>query len=108
LVIAPATFNTINKLALGIADNYALTSAAELIGLGIPTVVVPFVNAALASRVPFERSVASLRGEGVHVLFGPEAGWGPHPPGAGTHNRAAFPWEEAFHTASRMARQRMR
>lgn len=52
LIIAPATYNTINKLALGIADTYPLTSAAELIGRGIPTVIVPFVNAAVAARNP--------------------------------------------------------
>jgi hypothetical protein len=35
------------------------------------TVVLPFVNSALASRVAFRRGVASLRAEGVRMLFGP-------------------------------------
>jgi len=35
-VIAPATANTICKLAAGIADAYALDVAAENIGLGVP------------------------------------------------------------------------
>ena len=33
-----------NKLALGIADTYALSSVAEVIGRGVPTVVVPAVD----------------------------------------------------------------
>jgi phosphopantothenoylcysteine synthetase/decarboxylase len=75
MIIAPATFNTINKLALGIADTYVLSSVAEVLGRGVPTVVVPAVNPALASRAPFQRSVESLRAEGVHVLFGPDEGF---------------------------------
>jgi len=99
VIIAPATYNTINKLALGIADTYPLTSAAELIGRGIPTVIVPFVNAALAARAPFRRALADLRGEGVRVLSGPNDEWEPHPPGAGPGSRASFPWQKAFQIA---------
>ncbi|GGQ79460.1 flavoprotein [Couchioplanes caeruleus subsp. azureus] len=65
LLVVPATFNTINKLALGIADTYPLSSVAEVIGRGVPTVVVPAVNSALASRAPYRRAVRSLRAEGV-------------------------------------------
>ena len=70
LIIAPATYNTINKLALGIADTYVLTTAAETIGRGVPTVIVPFVNTAFAARKPFLASVESLRQEGVAVILG--------------------------------------
>ncbi|MER5337961.1 flavoprotein [Micromonospora sp. NPDC002717] len=105
LVIAPATYNSINKIALGLADNYAMTSVAELIGRQVSTVVVPFVNAALATRLPFRRAVASLRDEGVHVLLGPEDGWEPHPPGSGTDRQRAFPWATAFETAARRAHE---
>lgn len=45
-VVAPATYNTINKLAGGISDTYALGVLAEAIGLGLPVVVMPFVNTA--------------------------------------------------------------
>jgi phosphopantothenoylcysteine synthetase/decarboxylase len=34
VIVAPATYNTINKWAAGIADNYVLTQLAELTGLG--------------------------------------------------------------------------
>jgi Flavoprotein len=70
IIVAPATYNTINKFAQGIADTYALGLLAEAPGLGIPVVVLPFVNGGLASREPFRRSVESLRAEGVPVLLG--------------------------------------
>ena len=94
LIVAPATFNTINKLAAGIADTYPLSSVAEVIGRGVPTVVVPAVNSALAARLPFRRAVDDLRSEGVRVLFGAEDGWDPLPPG---HNDPrSFPWLQAL------------
>jgi hypothetical protein len=100
LLIAPATFNTINKIAAGIADTYALSSVAEVIGRGVPTVVVPSVNSALAARAPFRRSVESLRAEGVRV-FGPEDDWEPHPPR--TSGSTDFPWIRALDVLERMA-----
>ncbi|MFY1649410.1 flavoprotein [Solwaraspora sp. WMMB762] len=99
VIIAPATYNTVNKLACGVADTYPLTSTAELIGRGVPTVVVPFVNAALAARAPYQRSIADLRAEGVRVISGPNDDWTPHPPGTGTDRQAAFPWRKAFRLA---------
>ena len=55
IIVAPATYNTINKWANGISDNYALGILAEAVGLRIPVVVLPFVNSALASHPAFER-----------------------------------------------------
>ena len=66
-----ARHNTICLWAHGISDTYALGVLAEATGLGVPVVVLPFVNTALASRAPFRRSVESLRAEGVKVLLGP-------------------------------------
>ncbi|GIJ52788.1 flavoprotein [Virgisporangium aurantiacum] len=68
VLVAPATFNFVNKLAAGIADDYALGVVAEAIGLGKPVAVMPVVGAALGSRAPFRRAVESLRAEGVTVL----------------------------------------
>jgi phosphopantothenoylcysteine synthetase/decarboxylase len=94
LIIAPATYNTINKLALGINDTYPLNVAAEAIGRRTPVIIVPFVNTALAARRPFITAVEQLRSEGVRVLLG--AGeWTPHPPGTGTEHSARFPWHKA-------------
>lgn len=95
VIIAPATYNTVNKLALGINDTYALNVAAEAIGRGVPTAVLPFVNTALAARHPFHHAVTALRGEGVTVLFGPGQ-WTPHPPGTGGDHLDSFPWHSAL------------
>jgi phosphopantothenoylcysteine synthetase/decarboxylase len=94
-VVAPATYNTICKLALGISDTYALGVLAEAIGRRLPVAVLPFVNSALASRRPFVRAVESLRAEGVRVLFGPGK-WEPHPPGRGGERVASFPWHSVL------------
>ena len=95
IIVAPATFNTINKFANGISDTYALGILAEAPGLGIPVVVLPFVNAALAERIPFQRSVARLRAEGVVVLLG-TGGLEPHAAGEGAEGIDSFPWEIAL------------
>jgi phosphopantothenoylcysteine synthetase/decarboxylase len=95
IAVAPATYNTINKWALGISDTYALGVLAEQTGLGVPIVVLPFVNAALASRAPFQQSIKSLRAEGVSVLLGPGA-IEPHQPHTGGALIASYPWHLAL------------
>ncbi|WP_084965993.1 flavoprotein [Thermoactinospora rubra] len=95
IIVAPATYNTVNKFAQGIADTYALGVLAEAPGLGIPVVVLPFVNGALASRAPFRRSVEALRAEGVRVCFGPGA-FEPHAPSQGADPTGSFPWRLAL------------
>ncbi|WP_430788844.1 flavoprotein [Actinoplanes sp. G11-F43] len=95
VILAPATYNTVNKFALGIADTYVLGLLAEAPGLGIPVVVLPYVNRALAARLPFRRSVGQLRAEGVTVLFGPGQ-WEPHDTADGAAALAAFPWSLAL------------
>jgi phosphopantothenoylcysteine synthetase/decarboxylase len=95
IIVAPATFNTINKWAHGISDNYALGILAEAVGLGISVVVLPFVNAALAAHPAFRRSVCELREAGVVVVQGPGE-LEPHPPGTGGHQRDTFPWHLAL------------
>ncbi|WP_174545779.1 flavoprotein [Nocardiopsis dassonvillei] len=95
IIIAPATFNTINKLANGIADNYALDVVNEAIGLGVPTVILPFVNSAYASRAPFRESVRKLRAEEVSVLIRQDA-FVPHKAGSGTSAFDTFPWRLAL------------
>lgn len=96
ILVAPATFNTINKLATGIADNYALTILAEAIGNRTPVVVVPFVNSALASRHAYQHSLKVLREEGVRIIQGEEDQWLPHPSGTGEARQQVFPWRQGF------------
>jgi phosphopantothenoylcysteine synthetase/decarboxylase len=102
VIVAPATYNTINKCAQGISDTYALGILAEAVSLPIPVVMLPFVNTALASRRPFLRAVDQLRTEGVRILFGPGE-IEPHLPGTGGGQLDAFPWELALYEAERLA-----
>lgn len=94
IIAAPATYNTVNKFAQGIADTYALGLLAEAPGLGIPVVVLPYVHSGLAARAPFRRAVAALRAEGVRVLLGP-GGFEPRPPDA-PEAVAGYPWHLAL------------
>ncbi len=103
VIIAPATFNFVNKLAAGIADNYALTAVAELVGLAVPAIIVPFVNAALAARVPYQNALRTLQAEGI-CLLGPQDQWEPHEPGTGAQRQRQFPWQQAFERAQAMSK----
>ncbi len=100
IVVAPATYNTINKWAAGIADNYVLNQLAELTGLGVHTVVLPFVNQGLAANQVFVRSVEELRQAGVRVLFGPGE-FEPHPPRTGGAVLDTYPWDRALAAAQK-------
>ncbi|WP_346101615.1 flavoprotein [Nonomuraea maheshkhaliensis] len=82
MIVAPATYNTINKFAQGITDTYALGVLAEAPGLGIPVVVLPFVNSALAARTPYRRSLEDLRADGVRIVPNPG-------------HTDPYPWDEA-------------
>jgi phosphopantothenoylcysteine synthetase/decarboxylase len=101
IIVAPATYNTINKWAQGISDTYALGILAETTALDVPIVVLPFVNSALAGRAPFRRSVEALRTEGVRILIGP-GGIEPHPPHTGGDLIDSYPWHLALDEADRL------
>ncbi|RAY15263.1 flavoprotein [Actinomadura craniellae] len=72
-VVAPATFNTVNKWATGITDTFAVGLLCELMGFGVPILAVPQLKDALARHVAFERNLEVLRSMGVRVLFDPAA-----------------------------------
>jgi phosphopantothenoylcysteine synthetase/decarboxylase len=73
VVVAPATFNTINKWAAGVTDTFATGLLCELTGVGVPILAVPLLKAELARHLAFERSLETLRAMGVRVLFDPSA-----------------------------------
>jgi phosphopantothenoylcysteine synthetase/decarboxylase len=102
IIVAPATYNTICKWAGGTSDTYALGILAEMTGMDIPVIVLPYVNAALAGRAPFRRSVESLRDEGVRILLG-RGGIEPHQPRSGA-DPSGFPWHLALDEADRLVR----
>ncbi|CUU61250.1 Flavoprotein [Parafrankia irregularis] len=100
VIVAPATYNTINKWAAGIADTYPLSVLAELTGLGVPIAVLPFINEAFAANAVFTRSVETLRAAGITVLLGPGL-FEPHPPRTGPDKITTYPWHLALSAISR-------
>ncbi|MFI2644071.1 flavoprotein [Streptomyces sp. NPDC018610] len=90
VAVAPATFNTINKWAAGIADTLALATLCEACGLGVPVAALPCVADALAAHPAYQDSLERLRAMGVR--FGdPSTG---EPPQDG--GRPPFAWERAL------------
>jgi phosphopantothenoylcysteine synthetase/decarboxylase len=77
VLVAPCSFNSLNKLAAGIADNLALSVTAEAIGRGTPVVVAPSLNAPLLRHPRAAASLASLRDWGVSVVDMADTGDGP-------------------------------
>jgi hypothetical protein len=94
IVVAPATVNTVNKWACGIADTLALGMLIEGYGLGVPIVAMPYTNAAMAAHPTFRESLRRLRSWGVRVLFGDDVVILP-PPGGGARRASEFPWQLA-------------
>ena len=78
IVVAPATFNSTAKIALGLADNQALTVVTESLTT-VPVVLFPLINAAHAEHPAWPSHVAALRAAGVDLIEGPEV-WALHPP----------------------------
>lgn len=69
IVVAPATVNTINKWAAGIADTLPLGLILEGQAKGLPIVALPYTNAVMARHPAFRESLDRLRGWGITVIF---------------------------------------
>ncbi|MFC9244598.1 flavoprotein [Streptomyces sp. NPDC057136] len=89
ILLAPATFNTINEWSLGLTGKFVVGVVAEAIGKEIPTVAMPCVNSAYAQHPQFHWSVDALRSMGVTVLYG-EGGFVPNQPGE--LRPEGYPW----------------
>ena len=80
LCVAPATANTLARLALGLADDFLSTAALMFEG---PVVVAPAMHDSMWRKAAVEARVATLRDRGVEIV-GPvegelasgERGWG--------------------------------
>lgn len=95
VLVAPATFNTLNKWAAGISDTLALGLINESIGKGLPIVTVPFVNEAQSRHPAFNRSLNQLRESRVRILYN-EHVISPTKPDSGLSMADSFPWNEAL------------
>jgi|SRR5271165_452236 len=77
VMFAPCSFNSLNKLARGIADNLALSVAAEAIGRGTPVIVGPSLNAPLLNHPEAQASLQRLPSWGVTIVHPVDDGAGP-------------------------------
>jgi phosphopantothenoylcysteine synthetase/decarboxylase len=77
LLFAPCSFNSLNKLAHGIADTLALSVAAEAIGRGTPVIVGPSLNQPLLDHPVAQASLVTLAGWGVVIVPPVDDGGGP-------------------------------
>jgi phosphopantothenoylcysteine synthetase/decarboxylase len=73
VLVAPATFNTVNKWAAGVSDTFALGLLNELLGHGVPITVAAYCKPALASHPTYRANIALLRQSGVTILEGPDS-----------------------------------
>jgi phosphopantothenoylcysteine synthetase/decarboxylase len=88
-VVAPASFNTVNKLCNGISDTLAVGIICEAIGRRQPVIVAPWMNRALASHSAYARSVQNLQDDGVRMVLTDRTR-----PGAGDSDMGGeFPWK---------------
>jgi phosphopantothenoylcysteine synthetase/decarboxylase len=77
VLFAPCGFNSLNKLAHGIADTLALSVAAEAIGRGTPVIVGPSLNQPLLDHPVARASLRTLAGWGVTIVPPVDDGDGP-------------------------------
>jgi phosphopantothenoylcysteine synthetase/decarboxylase len=77
VLFAPCSFNSLNKLAHGIADNLALSVVAEAIGRGTPVIVGPSLNAPLLDHPVARASLERLPTWGVTIVPPVDEGEGP-------------------------------
>lgn len=70
VLVAPASFNTINQVAAGINDNLALGLVNEALGRRYPVAFAPCVGDALGAHPAYGASIRLLSAVGAHVLPG--------------------------------------
>ncbi|MGB6545809.1 MAG: bifunctional phosphopantothenoylcysteine decarboxylase/phosphopantothenate--cysteine ligase CoaBC [Candidatus Acidiferrales bacterium] len=71
LVVAPATANTIAKMARGVADDFLTTL---YLATTAPVIVAPAMNVNMWEHAATQENIATLRARGVHVVA-PEEGY---------------------------------
>ncbi len=77
VLFAPCSFNSLNKLAHGIADSLALSVVAEAIGRRTPVIVAPSLNQPLLEHPQAQASLRTLPGWGVAIVPPVDSGDGP-------------------------------
>jgi len=70
-LIAPATANTIAKIAHGIDDTTVTSCASVALGGRVPILVAPAMHSLMGQNPAVVESLEKLRSWGVEILFGP-------------------------------------
>jgi hypothetical protein len=68
VIVCPATFNTVNKLAAGIADNYAAGLLCEALASQIPITIAAMVNNRLWPHPVWQHNLDTLAAVGVRFI----------------------------------------
>jgi phosphopantothenoylcysteine decarboxylase len=68
VVACPITFNSVNKLAMGVADTPALTVLCEALASNAPLLLVPMVSTTLWNHPAWSRNLELLAGAGAAFL----------------------------------------
>jgi phosphopantothenoylcysteine synthetase/decarboxylase len=77
VLFAPCSFNSLNKLAQGIADSLALSVVAEAIGRATPVIVAPSLNQPLLDHPVAQASLKTLPTWNVIIVPPVDDGEGP-------------------------------
>src|SRR5689334_7691275 len=77
VLFASCSFNSLDKLAHGIADNLALSVVAEAIGRGTPVIAGPSLNTPLLNHPEARASLDRLLAWGVTIVPPVDEGEGP-------------------------------
>ncbi len=97
-LVAPATANTISKIAHGIDDTPVTSCASVALGGGVPLVVAPAMHSLMGVNPAVRENLQKLRSWGVGILSGPaveseEKIAGPEEVAAAVlHRLASGPW----------------
>ena len=68
LLVAPCTFNTFNKIALGLGDNLATAMIADALGAGCRIIIAPSFNKGLWAHPQTKLSLARFEEWGVEIV----------------------------------------
>lgn len=68
MLVAPCTFNTFNKLALGLADNLATSMIADALGAKCPIFIAPAMNYGLWNHPQTRISEMKLKEWGCTII----------------------------------------
>lgn len=71
LLLAPATANTISKVAHGIDDTPVTSCASVALGGHVPVLLAPAMHSLMGANPAVRENLERLRSWGVEVLFGP-------------------------------------